>query len=81
MIRIGFLIAANLLFSIILFSAETQLAATSARAQALTDAETAVTGVDTDFELQQLILIEQAFAANARVIQTAEQMVLTLLEL
>ncbi len=62
-------------------SAETQLAATSARAQALSDAELAVTGVDTDFELQQLILIEQAFAANARVIQTAEQMVLTLLEI
>lgn len=31
-------------------------------------------GVDSDAELQRLIVIEQAYAANARIIQTAEQM-------
>ena len=62
-------------------SAESQLAATSARAQSLTEAELAATAVDTDQELQQLILIEQAFAANARVIQTADEMIRTLMEL
>ena len=62
-------------------SAETTLAATSARTQSLVDAETAITGVDTDFELQQLILIEQSYAANARVIQTVDRLVQQLLEL
>ena len=62
-------------------TAETKLAATAARAEALLENEMAVSAVDTDFELQQLILIEQAFAANARVIQTADQMIRTLMEL
>ena len=62
-------------------SAESQLAATSSRAQSLTEAELAATAVDTDQELQQLILIEQAYAANARVIQTADEMIRTLMEL
>lgn len=38
-------------------------------------------GVDTDQEMQKLLLIEQAFAANARVIQTADEMIQTLLRL
>lgn len=38
-------------------------------------------GVDVDRELQSLIQIEQAYAANARVIQTVQQMVNTLLEI
>lgn len=38
-------------------------------------------GVDTDQELQQLLLIEQAFSANARVISTADDMIQTLLRL
>ena len=38
-------------------------------------------GVDSDHEMQKLLLIEQAFAANARVIATAEAMIRTLLEL
>ncbi len=62
-------------------SSESQLAATAARAQGLADAEISATAVDTDAELQQLLLIEQAFAANARVIQTADQMMRTLTEL
>ena len=38
-------------------------------------------GVDTDHEMQQLLLIEQAYAANARVISTADDMIQTLLGL
>lgn len=40
-----------------------------------------LTGVDTDRELQDLLLVEQAFAANARVIQTADDMLRQLLEI
>ncbi len=61
--------------------ADRTLATSSARATGLADAELAVTAVDTDAELQQLLEIEQAYAANARVIQTAEQMLQTLMEL
>jgi len=39
------------------------------------------TGVDTDQELQQLLMIENAYAANARVIQTVDDMIKTLLGL
>ena len=38
-------------------------------------------GVDSDAELQRLILIEQAYAANARMIQTVDEMMQTLLRL
>lgn len=38
-------------------------------------------GVDSDQELQKLILIEQAYAANARVIETVDQMVRKLMEI
>ena len=38
-------------------------------------------GVDTDAELQALLLIEQAYAANARVIETVDDMMQTLLRL
>lgn len=38
-------------------------------------------GVDTDEEMQKLLLIEQAFAANARVITTIDEMIQTLLGL
>jgi len=62
-------------------SAETQIAATSARYQALLDAEISATGVDTDQELQKLLVVERAFSANARVIQTADDMIRKLLEL
>ena len=37
------------------------------------------TGVDTDQELQHLLLIEKAYAANAKVISTADEMLTTLL--
>lgn len=38
-------------------------------------------GVDTDAELQQLLLIEQAYAANARMIQTVDEMMQSLLRI
>ncbi len=62
-------------------SAESLLASTAARSNLLTDAEQAATAVDTDFELQQLLLIEQAYSANARVIQVADDMMRRLMEL
>lgn len=38
-------------------------------------------GVDTDHEMQRLMLIEQAYAANARMMQAVDAMMQTLLEL
>lgn len=45
----------------------------SARLTTLQNDELA-NGVDTDYEMQQLLLIEQAYAANARIIQTVGEM-------
>ncbi|MEM8771384.1 MAG: flagellar hook-associated protein FlgK [Pseudomonadota bacterium] len=50
-------------------------------AQTLNDREIAVTGVDTDAELQKLLQIEQAYAANARVIETVDRLLQRLLEI
>lgn len=47
----------------------------------LTEAEIGETGVDTDAELQRLLTIEQAYAANARVIQTVDRLIQRLLEI
>ena len=52
-----------------------------ARASALADAELSLTGVDTDAEIQSLLLIEQSYAANARVIQTISDMLDTLMQI
>ena len=38
-------------------------------------------GVDTDAEMQDLLVIEQAYAANARVIQTIDSLIQTLIGL
>lgn len=38
-------------------------------------------GVDTDYEMQQLLLVEQSFAANARVMQTIDELIQTLLRM
>jgi flagellar hook-associated protein 1 FlgK len=38
-------------------------------------------GVDTDQELQKLLVIENAYAANARVIQTVDEMLDLLLRI
>jgi flagellar hook-associated protein 1 FlgK len=52
---------------------EQQLSFASAQFYDLTELELA-NGVDTDVELQNLMIIEQAYAANARVIETVDQM-------
>jgi flagellar hook-associated protein 1 len=52
----------------------------NARADALRVSELEQ-GVDTDREMQMLLQIEQAYAANARVIQTVDTLIQTLLEM
>lgn len=59
---------------------EDQAAFSAARWESLRGAELSE-GVDTDFELQQLIMIEEAYAANAKVIQTIDTLMKTLLEI
>lgn len=59
---------------------EDALAFHSARAEMLSY-ELAEDGVDTDDEMQQLLLIEQIYAANARVVQTVDQLMQELLEI
>lgn len=55
-------------------TAESALASSAARSEAAADAEKEATAVDSDAELQKLIVIEQAYSANARVIKTAQTM-------
>jgi flagellar hook-associated protein 1 FlgK len=57
-----------------------QLSFASAQFYEFTQMELAE-GVDTDVELQRLMVIEQAYAANARVIQTVDQMLDTLMRI
>ncbi|OFW99603.1 MAG: flagellar hook-associated protein FlgK [Alphaproteobacteria bacterium RIFCSPHIGHO2_12_FULL_63_12] len=64
-----------------LSSVEAALQSSMGFAQQLHDAELAETGVDTDAELQNLLLIEQAYAANARLIQTVGEMIDRLMEI
>lgn len=60
--------------------AEQDLAFSSARLTELTQLQLS-DGVDTDQELQNLLILEQAYAANARVIQAADDMLETLTRL
>ena len=60
--------------------AESEMSFAAARNSGLREAE-AAEGVDTDFELQTLMRIEQAYAANAKVIQTADSLISMLMEL
>jgi flagellar hook-associated protein 1 FlgK len=55
--------------------------ASAASRDILAEAELATIGVDTDAELQQLLVIEQAYAANARVIEVAARLLDRLTEL
>lgn len=55
-------------------TAEDQQSYATARNEALTALHLA-DGVDTDYEMQMLLQIEQAYAANARVIKTVDEMV------
>lgn len=59
---------------------EAELSFANARWSALKEAE-AAGGVDTDYEMQVLLRVEQAYAANARVIQTVDSLMQRLLEL
>jgi flagellar hook-associated protein 1 FlgK len=52
----------------------------TARQSTLVEQETHVTGVDTDAELQSLMLVEQAYAANARVLSVIDDLMKLLLE-
>ncbi len=61
-------------------TAERSESLSAARADTLKAAELA-NGVDSDEELQQLLLVEQSYAANARVIQTIDALIQTLIEL
>ncbi len=49
--------------------------------EALLEAELSETGVNIDVQMQDLLLVEQAYAANARVIEVASQMINRLMEL
>jgi flagellar hook-associated protein 1 FlgK len=60
--------------------AEGDLAYATTRRDSLRAAELA-TGVDSDQELQQLLMIEKAYAANARVVAAAEAMLDRLMEI
>lgn len=53
---------------------ETVLSSTSNQHTSLAQAEHAESGVDIDNQMQELLLIEQAYAANARLIQVAQEM-------
>ncbi len=61
-------------------TAETEASFAGARREALREVE-ASNGVDTDHEVQGLLAVERAYAANARVLQTVDDMIATLLEL
>ncbi len=61
-------------------AAEEQLSFASARWSSLREAELAG-GVDSDEELQMLMRIEQAYSANAKVVQTVQSMMQTLMEI
>ena len=61
-------------------TAEQNVSFTAARWDTLREAELSG-GVNTDFELQMLLRIEQAYAANAKVIETVNAMMQRLLEI
>jgi len=60
---------------------ETVLSSTATQHTMLLQAEQAQNGVDVDSQMQDLLLIEQAYAANARVIEIASQMLQRLMEI
>lgn len=62
-------------------SAEQSATLRLARQETLVKAETTALGVDLDYELQELNLIQTAYAANARVMQVVDQMIQQLLEI
>jgi flagellar hook-associated protein 1 len=63
------------------FRAEEQATFLTARAAVFKEQELAAIGVNTDKELQDLLLVEQAYAANARVISVIDGLLKTLMEM
>jgi flagellar hook-associated protein 1 FlgK len=61
--------------------AESETAFRTGAATAVRAEEKTANGVDTDAELRNLLAIEKAYAANARVLQTADAMLALLLEI
>jgi flagellar hook-associated protein 1 FlgK len=59
---------------------EARQAQTATRAATL-DGQMRAKGVDTDAQMQKLLVLEQSYAANAKVILTLDQMMRTLLEI
>lgn len=53
----------------------------SARAAAFRESELAGAGVDTDYEMQHLMLVEQAYSANARVVSVIDNLLRVLMEM
>lgn len=62
-------------------SHEAVMSSTQTQHSIMLQAEQTETGVDVDAQLQDLMLVEQAYAANARVIEVASQMIKLLMEL
>ena len=62
-------------------TAELDRATSAALATSLREREAATSGVDTDAELQRLLAVEQAYAANARVMRSVNEMINRLLEI
>ena len=60
---------------------ESVLSSISLQYQTIQEAEANETGVDIETEMQDLLIIEQAYAANARVIQAASQMLTELMDI
>jgi flagellar hook-associated protein 1 FlgK len=59
---------------------ESEVSFATARWSSLKEAE-AAGGVDTDYEMQMLLRVEQAYAANARVLQAVESLMQRLMEI
>lgn len=62
-------------------AAENESARLTGTREVLADGEATRIGVDSDAELQELIVIEQAFAANAQVVQAVSRMLQEIVEL
>lgn len=60
---------------------ESVLASVNVQHAVMVEYEQAETGVDIDAQMQELLLVEQAYAANARVIEVASQLIKILMEL
>ena len=62
-------------------SSEARSATELAQVQTLSDAETNLIGVDTDAELSRLLIVEQTFTANARVVQVVDELLERLIQI